>query len=112
MQNPNGPSTPSFEYIILVALLISIGALGTDLMLPALDVIGTDLGASAANDVHYIVTAFFFGMAAGQLIAGPLSFIIRATEGLHLPVAGFCRRISSESTTKAERVSRGVRHIQ
>ena len=73
MQNPNGPSTPSFEYIILVALLISIGALGTDLMLPALDVIGTDLGASAANDVHYIVTAFFFGMAAGQLIAGPLS---------------------------------------
>lgn len=73
MQNSQGPSTPSFEYIVLVALLISIGALGTDLMLPALDVIGRDLGASAANDVHYIVTAFFFGMAAGQLIAGPLS---------------------------------------
>jgi DHA1 family bicyclomycin/chloramphenicol resistance-like MFS transporter len=65
--------TPSVEYIALVALLISIGAMGTDLMLPALDVIGAELGAARANDVHYIVTAFFLGMAAGQLVVGPLS---------------------------------------
>ena len=67
------PATPSAEYVILVALLISIGALGTDLMLPALDVIGQDLGAKNPNDVHFIVTAFFLGMAAGQLFVGPLS---------------------------------------
>ncbi|MEO1687968.1 MAG: multidrug effflux MFS transporter, partial [Pseudomonadota bacterium] len=72
---PARPRTPapSREYIALVALLISIGALGTDVMLPALDVIGSELGAPGANDAHYIVTAFFFGMAAGQLVAGPLS---------------------------------------
>ncbi|MEM9710063.1 MAG: multidrug effflux MFS transporter [Pseudomonadota bacterium] len=58
---------------MLVALLISIGALGTDLMLPALDVMGTELGAATANDVHFVVTAFFLGMAVGQLIVGPLS---------------------------------------
>jgi len=62
-----------FEYVVLIAFLISIGAMGTDLMLPALDVIGADLQVANANDVHFIVTAFFLGMAAGQLIVGPLS---------------------------------------
>jgi DHA1 family bicyclomycin/chloramphenicol resistance-like MFS transporter len=42
-------------------------------MLPALDSMGAELGAAGANDVHYIVPAFFLGMAAGQLVAGPLS---------------------------------------
>lgn len=73
MQLDQRQPPPSIEYVALVALLISIGALGTDLMLPALDVIGVELRAAAANDVHYIVTAFFLGMAAGQLLAGPLS---------------------------------------
>ncbi len=73
MQIDQRQPPPSVEYVALVALLISIGALGTDLMLPALDVIGVELGAASANDVHYIVTAFFLGMAAGQLLAGPLS---------------------------------------
>ncbi|WP_227270433.1 MFS transporter [Roseobacter weihaiensis] len=54
-------------------MLIAIRALGTDLMLPALDVIGLEVGACTANDLHYIVTAFFLGMAGGQLFAGPLS---------------------------------------
>lgn len=53
-------------------MLISIGALGTDIMLPALDRMSSDLGASA-NDAHYIITAFFLGMGLGQLIVGPLS---------------------------------------
>jgi DHA1 family bicyclomycin/chloramphenicol resistance-like MFS transporter len=61
------------EYVVLVALLISIGAMGTDLMLPALDVIGRDLAVANANDVQFIVTSFFLGMAAGQLFVGPLS---------------------------------------
>jgi len=63
----------SARYIVLIALLISIGAMATDIMLPALDIIGNELGAANPNDVHLIVTAFFFGMAAGQLIVGPLS---------------------------------------
>lgn len=73
MTGQQGPETSFPEYVILVALLISIGALGTDLMLPALDVMGRELGAANANDVHFIVTAFFLGMAAGQLFVGPLS---------------------------------------
>ena len=64
---------PSVEYIVLVAMLTSIVALGTDVILPALDVIGEDLHAPRPNDVHYLVTVFFFGFAIGQLLSGPLS---------------------------------------
>jgi len=61
------------EYILLVALLISIGAMGTDIMLPAMKAMGAEFGVQHANDVHLIITAFFLGMAIGQLIVGPLS---------------------------------------
>lgn len=73
MQRQPTSRKTSTEYILLVAFLISIGALGTDMMLPALDVIGAELRAPHANDVHFMVTAFFLGMAAGQLVVGPLS---------------------------------------
>ncbi|MEL7025781.1 MAG: multidrug effflux MFS transporter [Pseudomonadota bacterium] len=65
--------SPKASYIALLAMLMAIGALGTDIMLPALDQIGMELGVGAANDVHYLVTAFFLGMAGGQLLVGPLS---------------------------------------
>ena len=52
---------------------MSTGAMGTDIMLPALSVIGADLAVPNPNDVHSIVTMFFLGMAVGQLLVGPLS---------------------------------------
>jgi DHA1 family bicyclomycin/chloramphenicol resistance-like MFS transporter len=67
------PRLSTSEYVVLVALLISIGAMGTDVMLPALSVMGLELAVSNQNDVHLIVTTFFLGMAAGQLVVGPLS---------------------------------------
>jgi len=70
---PTNIKKVSVEYIALVACLISIAAMGTDLMLPALDVIGADLQVENENDVHFIVTSFFLGMAIGQMIVGPLS---------------------------------------
>ncbi|AKO95628.1 Arabinose efflux permease [Marinovum algicola DG 898] len=73
MTRPKPPRPAFAEYIALVALLISIGALGTDIMLPALEAISADLGAPKLTDGHYIVSAFFLGMAGGQLIVGPLA---------------------------------------
>ena len=61
------------EYVTLIAMLSSIVALGTDMMLPALDQMGQDFRLAHANDVHYVVTVFFLGMASGQIIVGPLS---------------------------------------
>lgn len=71
--SPKPKRKSTTEYVVLVALLISIGAMGTDLMLPALDVIGQELAVANENDVHFVVTTFFLGMAAGQLLVGPLS---------------------------------------
>ena len=59
--------------MVLIAVLISIGALATDLMLPALGLIGHDLSVPDPNDTHIVITIFFLGMAVGQLLVGPLS---------------------------------------
>lgn len=61
------------EFIILLGLMISIVALAIDIMLPALAVIGTDLGAGHVNDTQLIVTMMFAGFTIGQFFVGPLS---------------------------------------
>ena len=61
------------EFVPLVALLMSLVALATDAMLPALPAIGRDLGAPRPNDVQYVVTALFLGLGLGQILYGPLS---------------------------------------
>lgn len=67
-------TNPSFvEFVALTALMISLVALSTDAMLPALPEIGQDLGVQRENDSQLIVSVLFFGLAAGQLVFGPLS---------------------------------------
>ncbi len=72
LPSPTKP-LPRNEFIILIAFMISIVAMATDIMLPALSQIGAELGAPTPNDAHMIVTALFFGFAVGLLFAGPLS---------------------------------------
>ncbi|WP_113910465.1 multidrug effflux MFS transporter [Roseovarius dicentrarchi] len=64
---------PIPEFVILLAMMVSTTALSTDIMLPALDVIGHDLGVDDPNSVQLIVSALFLGFAVGQALAGPLS---------------------------------------
>lgn len=66
-------SLSNAEFIALMAILISIVALTTDAMLPALPIIGADLEVAKANDQQYVISLFFLGFAVGQLIYGPLS---------------------------------------
>ncbi len=61
------------EFVALMALMISIVALSTDAMLPALSLIGADLGVADANDNQFVVSAFFLGLAFGQIFFGPIS---------------------------------------
>jgi len=53
-------------------VLIALPALGTDLFVPSLPVLARDLGAEVAA-AQLTLTAYFFGLAAGQLLWGPLS---------------------------------------
>lgn len=72
--NPPQARTPGLvEFVTLIGLLSAVDALSIDGMLPALQAIGSDLGAASSNDPQQIVTLFFLGMAAGPLVAGPLS---------------------------------------
>ena len=69
----SGAGLPGITYLAIMALLTSIGALATDIMLPALGMIGRDLGVGNINHSTLVVTAFFLGMAIGQLLVGPLA---------------------------------------
>lgn len=60
------------EFIALMALLAALDALSIDSMIPALGLIGQDLGATG-NAPQLVVSVFFAGMASGQLFAGPMS---------------------------------------
>ncbi|MGI9597440.1 MAG: multidrug effflux MFS transporter [Acidimicrobiales bacterium] len=62
------------ELLILVSSVMALMALGIDLMLPAFDDIRVayDLGAGS-NETGQIVTVFFLGLAAAQLLYGPLA---------------------------------------
>ncbi|MDC1287851.1 multidrug effflux MFS transporter [Gammaproteobacteria bacterium] len=63
----------SVEFIVLIALIISLVALSIDGMLPALPLIAADLGVQRINDSQYVISVFFAGMALGQIFFGPLS---------------------------------------
>ena len=68
------PKMPGLvEFVALVALLSSLMALAIDAMLPALPVIGADLGVSNPNSPQLIISTVFFGMLVGQVLFGPIS---------------------------------------
>ncbi len=61
------------EFIILCATLICLVALAIDAILPALQIMGNDLGVENDNDNQMVISIVFAGLALGQLVAGPLS---------------------------------------
>ncbi|MCZ4282290.1 multidrug effflux MFS transporter [Kiloniella laminariae] len=61
------------EFIPLMALLMSLVALSIDAILPALPLIGEDLGLANSNDAQLMVGVLFLGLAIGQIFFGPMS---------------------------------------
>lgn len=72
-QAPNVPSLSFVEFVSLMALLISLVALAIDAMLPALALIGKDLGVENINNNQLVISTLFLGVGLGQLLFGPLS---------------------------------------
>lgn len=67
------PSRPSNrEIIVILGLLTAIGPLSIDSYLPSIPAIANEFGAGVAL-VQQSVSAYFFGLAIGQIICGPLS---------------------------------------
>ncbi|MEO1032510.1 MAG: multidrug effflux MFS transporter [Bacteroidota bacterium] len=70
MQNQN---RSQFEFVVLMAALMSIVALSIDAVLPALPKIGDYLSVSNPIENPKLITSIFLGLGIGQLIFGPLS---------------------------------------
>jgi MFS transporter, DHA1 family, multidrug resistance protein len=64
---------PRGEFVALVAVTISLVALSIDAMLPALAQIAGELGARSENDRQAVISVLFLGLAAAQMIYGPIS---------------------------------------
>ena len=67
---PTGTITPAL--LVTLALLSAVAPFATDLYLPAFPTMVGDLHTSATA-VQLTLTAFLLGLAAGQLLFGPLS---------------------------------------
>jgi DHA1 family bicyclomycin/chloramphenicol resistance-like MFS transporter len=62
-----------FEFVVLMAALMSIVALSIDAVLPALPTIGEYLNVSDPDENPKLITSIFLGLGFGQLLFGPLS---------------------------------------
>ncbi|MFT5657876.1 MAG: DHA1 family bicyclomycin/chloramphenicol resistance-like MFS transporter [Gammaproteobacteria bacterium] len=78
-----------FEFVVLIAMIISMVALSIDAMLPALPEIAADLGVVEMNDSQYVISILFAGMAIGQMIFGPMSDSIGRKHAINLGFATF-----------------------
>ncbi|NNK12364.1 MAG: multidrug effflux MFS transporter [Flavobacteriaceae bacterium] len=61
------------EFVGLMAALMSIAALALDALLPALDLIGRDIGTTSLAQNQLLITLFFLGLGVGPLLFGPVS---------------------------------------
>lgn len=63
------PDLGQRELIVLMATIMSLQAFGIDAMLPALGVMGDELGA-AGNERQLVIGAYFFGSGIGAFFPG------------------------------------------
>jgi DHA1 family bicyclomycin/chloramphenicol resistance-like MFS transporter len=102
------------EFIVLMALLMSIVAISIDALLPALGYIGQDFAVANENHTQYVITCIFMGMAAGELVWGPLSDalgrkrVLYAGVALYLVGSLFCYLSQEFSMLLVGRIMQGL----
>ena len=64
---------PQFEFVAIMASLMSIVALAIDALLPAMSTIGADIHSLDPTENQKFITMIFLGLGLGQLVFGPLS---------------------------------------
>ena len=77
------------EFITLMAALMSMVALSIDAMLPALNIIGSDLNVTNPTDSQLIISSVFLGMAFGLIIYGPISDSFGRKKAIYLGMVIF-----------------------
>jgi DHA1 family bicyclomycin/chloramphenicol resistance-like MFS transporter len=102
----------SLPFTVLLGVLFALTALGTDAWLPALPVAARELGAPVAG-MQLTVTTYFLGLAAGQLVWGPLSDrygrkpVLLAGLGVALLASAVCAAAGSAAALVLARLAQG-----
>ncbi|MBK5209933.1 MAG: multidrug effflux MFS transporter [Flavobacteriaceae bacterium] len=107
--------TPSqFEFIALMASLMSIVALAIDALLPALEYIGISIGITQVVDNQLLITMIFLGLGLGPLFFGPISDslgrkpIVYIGFGLFIIASFICVHSESLEMMIAGRILQGI----
>ncbi len=66
------PKLPFWELVAIVAAAMALNALAVDMMLPALGIIGDELGVAHANDRQLIIVVYILANGIAQLFFGPI----------------------------------------
>ena len=61
------------EFVLLIAAMMALGALGIDSMLPNLPAIGEALGVADENRRQLIITVYLLGFGVAQVVYGPIA---------------------------------------
>jgi len=87
---PAGAATRRSEVVLVLMLgaLTAFGPLAIDTYLPAFPAIARDLGTSP-DAVDWTLAVYFLGLAAGQLIVGPIADRVGRRRPLHVGLAVF-----------------------
>ncbi len=62
-----------FEFVAIMASLMSVVALTIDAVLPALEIIGNDIGTIVPSQNQLLIIMIFLGLGIGSLFFGPIS---------------------------------------
>ncbi len=73
MNTQNRPDQIKLSFVALMAVMMSFIALSIDAMMPALGQIGADLDVQNSNDVQFVISFIFIGLAVGILFFGPFA---------------------------------------
>ncbi|MBX2827357.1 MAG: multidrug effflux MFS transporter [Flavobacteriaceae bacterium] len=110
------PTKPNsqFEFVALMASLMSVVALAVDALLPALDVIGIAIGTQHAVDNQLLIIMIFLGLGIGPLLFGPMSDSVGRKPSVYLGFVVFliasaiCVYAESLEVMVAGRILQGV----
>lgn len=100
--------------ILLLAGLMALNALAIDTMLPALPMIGADLGVAEENRRQLIIIVYFLGFGSTQLLWGPLADrfgrkpVLLTGIALYVVFAGLCALAWSFPLLLAARFAMGA----
>ncbi|OUS35039.1 hypothetical protein A9Q94_14265 [Rhodobacterales bacterium 56_14_T64] len=67
------PPAPKREFLTILAMLMALPVLSINIVLPAYHQITMDFGLSSASQVGLMASMIYLGLAAGQILFGPVS---------------------------------------